>query len=390
MERARKIVLVQFSGKLSGSTISSRFVGRALRDGGAEVIYHLGFDGVFRGQLIEEGFACALAPHDNWLRAGTIYGFLRAFWRDGRCAREFRRRFAELKPDLVYVNTLASHAAAKAAHDLGIPVVWHLRELFQDAGGELMAPPVLGKSWVSRRIRRLARRTLAPSSAVCRNIFGCETLPTHRVVPNAVDVSEFSKLPTRAEARARFGLPVEAPVVGVVGTFRPVKGQDVLVRAMPEVLAKRPDAVFAFVGGEAPFRSEVRRLAEELGVADRCRFHGEVSDVAAFYAAVGLLCVPSRSESFGRTVVEAFAAGTPVVGALVGGLRDILREGENGLVFETGNSASLAAALLRGLNAGTAERERWVEAGRRDVKARYDEAAHARQIRAVVEEAIAE
>ena len=388
MSAPRTIAVVQFSGKLSGSTISSRLVGRALRDGGDRVDFLFGFSGVFHERAQEEGFECSVVEHGNWLRAGGGLRFFRNFWKERQRAADFRRHFTELKPDLVYVNTLVSYAAAKAAADLGIPVIWHLRELFCDAAGELVPPPWLGKPWVARTIRRLSRRTVAPSSAVSRNIFGEESLPTHSLVPNAIDVGEFESSPPAAAARAALKLPADVPIVAVVGTFRPVKGQDVLVRAIPSILRSAPQAVFVFAGYILSFCDEVKRLAAELGVSECCHFLGEVSEISNLYAAADMICIPSRSESFGRSAVEAFAAGRPVVGSRVGGLLDILRDGENSFTFESEDSNGLAAGVIRMLKASDQERQKLVDTGSQDVRDHYSEAAHARAIRSVVNDVL--
>jgi D-inositol-3-phosphate glycosyltransferase len=157
-------------------------------------------------------------------------------------------------------------------------------------------------------------------------------------------------------ARARVGLPPDAHVLLFVGRIQPLKAPDVLLRAVADLLARRPDLrgrlVVAVVGG--PSGSGLGRpralqeLADQLGIQAQVRFVPPVdrATLALWYRAADLVTVPSYSESFGLVAVEAQACGTPVVAAAVGGLPWAI--GDGGLLIE-GHRTSDWSAGLEGL-----------------------------------------
>ena len=143
------------------------------------------------------------------------------------------------------------------------------------------------------------------------------------------------------EPRARKTL-----IIGVPGTLRPVKGHEVLLRALPALRDLDFRVIVSGSGADA-HEAYLRALAVELRVADRVDWLGDLDDMVPFYDQADVLCVPSRSEPFGRTVVEAFSRRKPVIGSDTGGIRESISHGRTGLLFPVGDSAELAAALRR-------------------------------------------
>jgi len=162
------------------------------------------------------------------------------------------------------------------------------------------------------------------------------------VIPNGVDLGEFAQLPP-------------APVTrdGIIGLFvgridPDQKGLDTLVRAMallPRSFPLRIRLVGEDWGGTEPLRS----LAQRLGVADRLTFVGKLERQALLqeYARAQFLVLPSLFEPFGIVLLEAMAAGLPVIASRVGGIPEIVQDGETGLLVEPGNPGALAESLLR-------------------------------------------
>ncbi len=132
------------------------------------------------------------------------------------------------------------------------------------------------------------------------------------------------------------------------GRLHPSKGQDVLLRALPQVLQAEPGVEVVFAGA-GPERARLERLAEELGVSGRVRFAGalERPRLLAEMAEAAVCVVPSLSEAFGLVNIESMAMGTPVVASRVGGIPEIVRDGVDGFLFEAGNSEELASCLIR-------------------------------------------
>jgi len=176
------------------------------------------------------------------------------------------------------------------------------------------------------------------------------------VVHPGVDLSVFRPRP-QDRARDRLGLPRDADVVLFAGRIQPLKGPDVLLRAVAVLLARRPELrqrlVVPIVGGPSGSGLDqpeaLADLARSLGVADVVRFVPPVAqaDLVDWYAAASLVCVPSFNESFGLVAVEAQACGTPVVAAAVGGLTTAVADDRSGLLVPDHADHTWAAALER-------------------------------------------
>src|SRR3989442_4049582 len=168
-------------------------------------------------------------------------------------------------------------------------------------------------------------------------------------VPSGVPIEALqARASSRADARVRLGLGPRALVVVGLGRLVPVKGFDLLVGALPRVLAEVPDTTVLLVG-DGPERLALERQAATLGVGARVRIEGAVSAsdaVPAYLAAADVCAAPSRNEGMGRALVEAMALGVPVVGAAVGGIPSVIRQNECGRLIPPDDVGALAAALI--------------------------------------------
>ncbi len=174
------------------------------------------------------------------------------------------------------------------------------------------------------------------------------------VVHPGVDLDVFRPRPG---ARSRLGLAQDAVVLMFAGRIQPLKAPDVLLHAVARILERDPDLrrrlVVPVVGGPSGSGLEhpesLAQLASSLGIDDVVRFVPPVAqaDLADWYSAATLVCVPSYNESFGLVAVEAQACGTPVVAAAVGGLPTVVRDGVSGLLVESHDADDYAAAIRR-------------------------------------------
>lgn len=173
----------------------------------------------------------------------------------------------------------------------------------------------------------------------------------------------------RAEARRLLGIPPDRFVVGWIGRMTAVKRTEDVVFAFRRLRETGVDARLCLVG-DGPDRAAVERRAHDLGVMRQTLFLGFQEDVAPFYAAFDALVLPSVNEGTPVSAIEALAAGRPVVATRVGGVPDVVRDGEDGYLVDPGAVDDLAARLAT-LAADPGLRERMGAAGRDRVRKRY-------------------
>ncbi len=202
----------------------------------------------------------------------------------------------------------------------------------------------LAARWTDRIVTLTERGT---AEHLAQRIGGPEQ---YVVIPSGVPTAELrSRRPARSEARARLGIAAGDFVIVGVGRLVYVKGFELLVAALRDVLDEVPAARLILVG-DGPERAALERQAAALGVADRVRLDGEVSGASGgllnYLAAADVCAASSRNEGMGRALVEAMAVGLPVVGAAVGGIPAVIGDDEAGRLVPPDDPQALAAALV--------------------------------------------
>ncbi|MGO8688844.1 MAG: glycosyltransferase family 4 protein [Thermoguttaceae bacterium] len=210
-------------------------------------------------------------------------------------------------------------------------------------------------------------------------------------IHNFIDYGRLAAVPPEARQRVRrsLGIGAEAPLLGIVGNVIPRKGLLYLVRALPEILAAAPTARLLVVGGEdrGGYAGRVRAAAQQCGASAAIIWTGHRSDIDELLAALDLYVLPSLEESLPLSVLEAMAAGLPVVAAAVGGIPECVVAGETGLLVPPAQSAPLAQAIVE-LLGNPERRRRFGEAGRRRVQERFTAESQAPSIEAAFARAI--
>lgn len=237
------------------------------------------------------------------------------------------------------VQRLPSDPAFERAHWRGL--TGRTLERFQDERGVRIG--VL--RWARDRELAAAATIVCPSAWLRDLVVGWGVRPGRvEVLPHAVSVPP---LESREELRRRYR--VDGPTLVLAGRLVPQKALDVALRAIEAV-----EGVSLVVAGDGPERSRAEALAAELGLGERVRFLGAQPRAAVFelFRAADAALLSSSWESFGLVVVEALAAGTPVIAAAVGGVVEVLEDGRNGLLVPAGDSEALAAAIHRFLGDG--------------------------------------
>jgi len=238
---------------------------------------------------------------------------------------------------VVHTNTSVTLGGAAAARLAGIPHVWHVREIY--TGFERWWPGY-------RRLLLTADALPCVSRATWVQFEGA---PAASMLQDGLAIDP--QRADRAASRRALGLPPDAFVVGVLGRISGWKGQDVLVRALGQPPLSAREDVVALVAGE-PWRGEERHLrelheiADRLGVGTRVVHCGFRPDVDTVYGAADVITVPSKQpDPFPNAALEAAAAGCCVVASAHGGLPEMLRDGETGILVAPDDPLGLARVL---------------------------------------------
>ncbi len=299
------------------------------------------------------------------LRPRHLAGGVRAVLALARLARAHA-------PSLLHANSSRAMGYTAAAGRLaGCPTVWHVRVTDRD-------PP-----W-DAVLRRAASRVIAVSGAVAARFPAAGRV---RTIHNGVDIDRFS-VGDAAAWRRQLGLGA-GPVVGMVAQLLPWKRYPDFLRAVAMLTGPWPEAHFVVAGTDPdPARrheNQLRDLARELGLGPRLLFLGFCGDVPGLMHLLDVLVLASDGEPFGRVVIEAMAAGRPVVATAAGGIPEIVVPGVTGYLVPVGCVAEMAAAIGR-LLSDPATAQAMGAAGRQRATAHFSLAAHACAVEGVYEE----
>jgi glycosyltransferase involved in cell wall biosynthesis len=290
---------------------------------------------------------------------------------DLRAARALEHLVRSRRPTIVHTHlakagTLGRMAAIRAH----VPIVVHTYHGHVLDG--YFSRPVAAAFLVAERA--LARRTdqfVAVSQTVRDELLGLGIgRPEQwRVVPLGLELEPFIRATTgRAEAREMLGLRESGAVVGFVGRLVPIKDVPTLLRSARRVAVDRPDLTVV-VAGDGELRAELERTARTL-LGERVRFLGWVHDLPTLYRALDVVVLTSRNEGTPVTLIEAAAAGRPAVATRVGGVGEVVRDGETGLLARPGDDSAIAR-LIGSLLDDRARAEALGSAARNWVRERY-------------------
>jgi len=248
---------------------------------------------------------------------------------------------AQERIDVVQIGGMVNPHAAIAARLVGRPVVWQLVDV---------GTPTVVATATMLFVRALATVVMSSGRTVAeRAPFGRGIRRLVVYLP-PVDVERFRPRPDqRAEVRRALGVPTEAMVIGCVANLNPPKGITDLVEAFIRVRATRPSARLMLVGAEhgthGDYAAKVRDRLREAGAAEAVLMLGERSDIPELLSAMDLFVLASHSEGTPTVVMEAMAAGLPVVVTRVGGTAEIVDDGVDGRLVPPEDPLHLAAAI---------------------------------------------
>jgi glycosyltransferase involved in cell wall biosynthesis len=221
---------------------------------------------------------------------------------------------------------------------------------------------------------RLYDRIVAISEEIAR-VLARAGVPSEKLVcvPSAVDIARFAHPVSHAELCTTLGFAPDARVIGVVAQLIESKGHADLLRALPAVIAAEPGTRLACFG-RGPLEARLRHQAAALGIADRVVFAGFRADLPRLLGALDLVVHPATAEGLGVALLEAAAARRPIVATAAGGVPEIVRDGETGLLVPPRDAVALARAIVRLLGDSALARSLG-DAARDHVAARFSIAA---------------
>jgi glycosyltransferase involved in cell wall biosynthesis len=333
-------------------TATARVRGRSRRDETLRVLYLLetGGPGGAEGMLLD--LAANLGP--EWQ---AVVGVVRAGWLRAQatsagvpCATLDGNGLGDL-------GVFAHLLEAIEAHEIS---VIHAHEFYMGAMGAMVSlvtgiPLVFtihGKNYYPDKLRRRAAcRMVAAHAAAVVTVsedlrrFFCRTTGTPldrvRVIYNGVDLRRSADRRRNGELLESVGIPREARIVGTVGNLYPVKGQVYLIRAARKILKEQRETHLVILG-RGVLHDALLAEAGTLGIRHRVHVLGYREDVSDWLATMDVFALPSLSEGLPLSLLEAMAAGVPPVVTKVGGMPEVVREGETGFMVPSGDATALA------------------------------------------------
>lgn len=265
-----------------------------------------------------------------------------------------------VKPDILHAHSPVLNAIPTlyVGKRKGIPVVYEVRAFWEDAAVDHGTSNAWGLRYrLTRGLETYALKRANAITTICeglRNDIVKRGIDEHKVttIPNAVDLTQFSlDHPTDHSLKLRLGLQNKR-VIGFIGSFYAYEGLEILLRSLPSLLPLYPDLHLLLVGG-GPQENFLKQLSQTLGIQDKVIFTGRVphEQVEKYYDLIEVLVYPRLSMRLTDLVtplkpLEAMAQGKLFIASDVGGHRELIRDGETGLLFKSGDPDALAKKII--------------------------------------------
>lgn len=355
-----KIVQLVIGGEIAGGQLVALRLAHAARDAGHDVVFLSPTAGPFTERTANDGFPTDIVPLGGAL--------------DARAVLRLRSRLQRERADILHTHVHFSLNVVARVAAIGtrssVIAHMHIENVFRES-----SVPRTAQVSLDNATARTCRWIVAVSDATRRALIA-QGYPAWRTVTvhNGIE-------PRESVAPAALDPAPPGPVLLEVGRLCDVKGQGELIAALP--LLGHDDVSVLLAGDDieagGAYRKALESRAHELGVERRIRFLGYRDDVPALLAAADVLVLPSWVEGLPLVVLEAMAAGLPVVASAVGGTPEVVVDGETGLLVPPRDAQALARALGE-LLADPARRRALGEAGRIRVRERFDAGAAAQRV----------
>ena len=298
-----------------------------------------------------------------------------------RLFRLLKRENIQILHSHLFHANLLGRIAGKMA---GVPIVISTRHSV-DIGGR-------GREWINRWTKRWTDVTIAVSDQACEAERRWSGTKSGEIVTiyDGIKTEAFERadLQESKELKRKLGIESDAPVIGMIARFHRAKGHSYLMEAMPYILDQFPKAKVLLIGG-GELRPTIKEKVQKLGLTDSIIFTGIRQDIPRILSALDLFVLPSLWEGLGIAILEAMAAGLPVVATRVGGIPEVVEDRVTGLLVPPRDPEALAKAIIALLQ----DRERAKDmgrAGRERVEKHFSVERMVQQTEALYEELIGE
>ncbi len=359
-----RLLLLITDLEIGGTPTVVRELAIRLRSAGAAEVHVgclKGFGPVAK-ELQRAGVAVKSFTAGSVIDLPAVVGELRAYVRE--------QQIDTVLSFLIHSNTIAAVASR------ALPEVRWLQSI------QTTQPSPRWHWWLQRIVQHAAEKVLVPSESVAQVARDWADVPDEKIVviPNAVGVTRTTGLrpvPATLELREPRLLQSEhaqhgpeargtGQRIGFIGRLDPIKRVPDLVAAMAQLPAEYTLAVW----GEGSHRRAIEAAIAKFNLAERVKLHGSIASPASALQQIDCLVLPSAAEGFGLVLIEAMAAGVPVVATRVAGIREVVREDQTGLLVPVADPAALAEAILR-VTTDEALRLRLIDNARREVAAKF-------------------
>ncbi len=200
--------------------------------------------------------------------------------------------------------------------------------------------------WVAQMKYRLCDGVITISEGI-RQVLLSESIPAQKIVciPSGVASKQHNQGCKSEWFCSEFGLRLNHKVIGVIGQLIPRKGHRYLIEAAPEILKHYPGTRFLFLG-QGPLQRDLEQLSKSIHMADKVHFAGFRTDLERILPCLDLVVHPATMEGLGVSLLQAAAAGVPIVATRVGGIPEIVHDGVNGYLVDVGNTQAIVDAVL--------------------------------------------
>jgi len=274
------------------------------------------------------------------------------------------------KPDIVHTHTSKAGILGRlTAWMARVPIIIHTPHghVFYGHFGRLLSRIFLQ---MEKLLGRITHHQIALTPEECNDYFSLRvSQPSNTsVIHSGIDLHRFIEgAKQRTRKRKELGIPPDSLLVGYVGWLIPIKGVTYLVSAMEKVAEKHPKSLLVLVGkGDDKGEEEIKlkEQVERAGLTSKVLFLGWRPDVDEIMGCFDIFVLPSLNEGMGRVLVEAMAAGLPIVASRAGGIPDLVKDGQNGLLVPPEDASALEKAISVLLE-DKAQRKRMGEAGKK-------------------------